>query len=150
MTATNHVVTGALLATFITNPVTALPLAFLLHFLLDALPHFGRISGGSTTLKFKAIIFTDMIFATAFLLSIVILQPSHWLLLAGCGVVCSSPDLMWLPRWINELRGKKNRPLNKVEAFHSNIQWGERPWGWVIELAWFFCAYAIFLQRTAI
>ena len=41
MTATNHVVTGIAIVALVPNPAISLPLAFLAHFALDALPHFG-------------------------------------------------------------------------------------------------------------
>lgn len=149
MTATNHVVTGAIVGTIITNPLLALPLAFLLHFVLDALPHFGLPFDQHTTRRFKIIILSDVTLALAFLLSICVMRPENWVLLIACAVACASPDLVWLPRWLNELRGKKNPPLGKIVAFHSRIQWGERSWGWIIEIAWFVAAYSVFLTRTA-
>lgn len=156
MTATNHVLTGAVTATFITNPIIALPVAFLLHFVLDSLPHYGNraLSPADAIIfkksrKFMAILFSDMAVAASFLLSIAFIQPDNWLLIIACGIACASPDLMWLPRWLNEVKGVKNRPLNKIESFHKNIQWGERPWGWILEIAWFLPFFVIYLNRTA-
>ena len=40
MTATNHALTGATIATLVRQPYLAIPLAFLSHFFCDALPHF--------------------------------------------------------------------------------------------------------------
>ena len=39
MTGTNHALSGAVIATFLPAPV-AIPVAFMSHFVLDAIPHF--------------------------------------------------------------------------------------------------------------
>lgn len=39
MTATNHALTGAVIALAINEPWLAIPLAFLSHFAIDAIPH---------------------------------------------------------------------------------------------------------------
>ena len=42
MTATNHALTGAAIATLgKATPICAIPLAFASHFVCDSLPHFG-------------------------------------------------------------------------------------------------------------
>ena len=41
MTATNHALSGALIGLAVMQPILALPLAFVSHFMLDAVPHFG-------------------------------------------------------------------------------------------------------------
>jgi len=43
MTLTNHLLAGAALAKLLPLPL-AIPLAFLSHFVLDALPHFGFVN----------------------------------------------------------------------------------------------------------
>jgi hypothetical protein len=62
MTATNHVITGAILVAAIKNPVVALPLALASHFVLDYLPHFGDKTGLTkrTTNRFKVMIGIDI------------------------------------------------------------------------------------------
>src|SRR5690242_2115662 len=40
MTATNHALSGAVIALAVKNPVLAIPLAFVSHFVLDLLPHY--------------------------------------------------------------------------------------------------------------
>lgn len=156
MTATNHTLTGAVTATFIANPFVAIPVAFLLHFVLDSLPHYGasylppdRQRIFMTSSSFKFILAFDSVLALSFLLSVAVIQPQSWPLIIACGIACASPDLMWLPRWLNDLKDKTNKPLGKVASFHSRIQWGERPWGWIIEAAWFVTFLSVYLARTA-
>lgn len=60
-----HALAGATIATKITNPLIALPLAFLSNFLLDLIPHWNPHLGtemkkyGKLTTKTKFIILTD-------------------------------------------------------------------------------------------
>jgi hypothetical protein len=42
MQAINHTVFGSLIATTISEPAIALPLALASHFLMDAIPHYGE------------------------------------------------------------------------------------------------------------
>lgn len=137
MTATNHIVTGALIASAIHNPAVALPAALLSHFVLDALPHFGQVVHMSK--EFLTILVTDMVIGGSILSYLVLRQPEHWILMVGCGVVAASPDLMWLPRFWKQLNHKKvsKRPVDPITRFHRRIQWFERPWGLGIEVLWF-------------
>ncbi len=139
MTATNHVLTGVAIVALVPNPWVALPLAFLAHFALDALPHFGNTKHPETILpKLKYILAVDMFIAAAMLLALAVLQPDAWFLLALGGVLCASPDLMWMPNYVRYLQSKPTKPNNAFMRFHSWIQWGERPWGIWVELVWFF------------
>ena len=115
-------------------PLIALPLALTSHFVLDYFPHFGLDT--HTDKKFKIILALDTLVASLILLFILITQPQHWPLLMACAILAASPDLMWLPRWLNELKGKRNRPMNRIELFHSRIQ-HEYPWGIFVETVWF-------------
>lgn len=150
MTATNHVVTGAVIGAAISNPVTAVPLAFMAHFALDALPHFGMSKSGitHTSRTFLYVLAADMALALAVLLAIVGMGLSSWLLLAVCGIACASPDLMWFWPWVQELRGQKSKPAGWLRRFHARIQWGERPWGIAIELIWFIGGLTLLGQLT--
>lgn len=136
MTATNHVVTGMTLLAAVPHPAM-LPVAFLSHFALDALPHYGAPATEHTSHKFLVILFSDMGVAASFLLAITLLQPENWPLLVLGGILSASPDLMWLPRWLQELQGKDPGKLHLIGRFHSWIQWAEKPWGLIVELIWF-------------
>lgn len=137
MTASDHVVTGALIAATVHNPAAALPLALASHFVLDALPHIGKISHKSK--EFLVILWTDIVVASSFLGYLLIARPNYWLLMMGCGIIGAAPDLMWFPRFWKEIHGKdmSHKPIDKITQFHSKIQWCERPWGIGVELLWF-------------
>ena len=136
MRATNHVLTGALIGATISLPAVALPAALASHFILDALPHFGGENHRSKVFLVELIF--DALLALLFLATLYNRQPHNWLLMAGCGILAASPDLMWLPRYIKELKlGRKlKRPMNIINRFHSRIQWSERPYFWWIEFVW--------------
>ncbi len=134
MTATNHVITGALIAIAVPGPL-ALPLAAGSHFVLDALPHFGLKEHTNKT--FIRVLLFDMALASVILLALLVIRPANWLLLIAAGIFSSSPDLMWFKPFIKEL---KNEPVPKpglVRRFHSSIQWGESPKGAIVEIIWF-------------
>src|SRR5579862_4850839 len=104
MTATNHVLTGLLIVSVVHNPVIALPLAFLSHFLVDALPHYGDVLMGLNSFKFKLILGADMYIALMILGLVFILHPANmWPLIIG-GSLAASPDLMWLPNFIAAIK----------------------------------------------
>ncbi len=136
MTATNHTLTGALIAANFPKPLIAIPLALASHLVLDALPHFGGDQLSHTDTKYFIILASDAAMAAFVLSLIIVVGPAHWLLMITCAIIAASPDLLWLPYWIAELRGQKHQ-LGKLSRFLSWIQWGERPWGWIFELIWF-------------
>jgi len=141
MTATNHVITGSVfLATTVTHlPLwLSLPIAFLLHFVLDALPHFGQPDDDAAALRrLKWMLPLDASLAAAILIAILILQPAHWVAILAGGILCASPDLWSATRFFRFLRtGNTARNPDWFAQFHHRIQWGERLWGIWVELAW--------------
>ena len=135
MTATNHTLTGALIGLTIHQPVLAIVLAVMSHFLLDALPHYAdpKLVGK----KLAPVLAIDASVALIVLGSLVVLQPQYWLLAVVCGIAAASPDLMWFPLWLRAVIGKHKKPLNMVQRFHSKIQWGEKPYNYPYEVVWF-------------
>lgn len=138
MTATNHALTGALIAAIVPNPFIGLPLAFVSHFVLDALPHFGKHPKMHYTSKaFMLLVVIDALIAISLLITLALLIPrDFWLIFAG-GALAFSPDLMWFPGYVRALLGKEERPLKKIAHFHLRIQWAELPHGWRYEIVWF-------------
>jgi hypothetical protein len=134
MTATNHVATGALIATVIKQPYLALPLAFLSHFVLDMIPHFG-IGKGHINKTFATYLTIDMSCASAVLLAVLIIHPANWLLIMVCAVLAASPDLLWLYYLIFEFQGKP-KAFGPVAKLLADIQWSETISGLLVELAW--------------
>lgn len=135
MTATNHTLTGTALALLAPNPWLGLPLAFGSHFVLDSLPHYGDDKLSHTSRKFIAILFSDMTLAALFLVTLLVMQPQHWLYMIAAGIAAASPDLMWLPHWLNDFKGRR-KSFGPLARFHAKIQWSQTPRGAIIEVIW--------------
>lgn len=148
MTATNHVMTGAVIGAAIGNPWLALPAALLSHVVMDALPHFD-LSTDHTSRSFLYGLVTDIALAGSFLLFLLLFQPDGWLVFAACGVAAASPDLLWIPHWIQEFKGKPWNPQRRLEKFLDRIQWSTGPWGIAVELPWLGVMLYLFFRLTA-
>lgn len=145
MTGSNHAVTGAIIAATLPQPAVAVPLALVSHFVLDALPHYGDNTGRSWFgRRFEMILLIDAILCSTFLLSILIVQPMHWLLIIICALVAVAPDLQWLPYYLADKRGETKHDTRYAKLFKW-IQWGERPWGIYIEIVWLVASLALFV-----
>jgi len=149
MRAINHTATGIIIGVAITNPVTAVTLAFLSHFILDMIPHSGDEKQSHTSTRFKLELIIDMALSSALLLSIALLQFPKWHLMVACGIVAASPDLWWLPYWLLELKGKP-RKLDRIGQFFADIQWSEKPWGYAVEAIYLISTMYVFVFLTTI
>jgi hypothetical protein len=153
MTATNHALAGALIAIAIKEPLPAIILAFIAHFILDAIPHLGF--GKSPLIrnlnpKFFKVLKLDVLLAAILLIVVPLLLKDKivvWLTFT-CMFACMSPDLVWGWRFLNELKEKKVRPKNWFSKFHSWIQWSETPDGRYIEVVWFISALFIIISQS--
>lgn len=146
MTGSNHVVAGALIAATVQQPVAALPLALVSHFVMDALPHYGDNNKHSWLNRhFKYVLLIDALLMISFIALVLIWQPAGWVLLIACGLVAVAPDAIWLPHYIADMRGE-TKPHGKFARFSKWIQWGERPWGIYIEAAVLVGLFALFVQ----
>jgi hypothetical protein len=142
MTAANHTLTGSAwaLTTATVLPVwVILPVALLMHYAMDALPHFGQLDNEKAALaRLKWFLPIDAALALIVLGSLFLVRPEYWLLAMAAGVLCARPDLLKTRRFIRFLRGgDSSRGRHREARFHRYIQWGERLWGIWIELAWF-------------
>ena len=151
MTATNHALTGALIGLSIGNPWLALPAAFVSHFVLDAVPHFGfkgKLSDEELLWRpaFKVLLAVEALLCFGVVLTLWLIRPEYWLLGAVCAFVAASPDLYSLPRFI-EVNGwsSKKTQWNAFRRFHRGIQ-TERIWGAWIELAWLITVLSLFVR----
>ena len=144
MTGTNHALTGAVIVAIISVPVIALPLAFLSHFALDTLPHFGEIYNKRKALS-KSIWIIDAVLLTFLLVGLII--STNWLLLAGA-LLALSPDFAWVYRFVvSEKFGKlPPKPTNRFNKFHAGIQKLETKQGLVVEILWFM-SFSVILLR---
>jgi hypothetical protein len=150
MTATNHVLTGAIIGASIGSPLLALPIALLSHFLLDAVPHYSDETMHHAHKSFIAILFTDMVLAASILIWLALMSPVGWQIMVACAVVAASPDLMWLPPWLIELKGKIPKPFGKIRQFHHAVQWSTKPWGILVELAWALTSFIILAKLVVV
>lgn len=134
MTTTNHALTGALIATVIKQPYLAIPLAFLSHFVCDALPHF---EAGFTFGKKSMYIylFFDGLCAALFALFLLFKGVDYPLLLAVSGFAAMSPDLTWLYYGLTD-RLEDHKKFGRIALFHEKIQWSATRWGIVPEVFW--------------
>lgn len=148
MTASNHMITGALIALAVKQPILVIPLAFASHFILDALPHFGFPGklGFPEALRHKPLTFTmEFIGIIGLIILAQLLYDQAWIVWLAA-FVALSPDLMWPYVYIFFERKDKPHPLGPISQFHHNIQWCERPWGIFVEISWFIGVFVV-LQR---
>ena len=150
MRAINHAVTGAVIGLTVTAPVAAIPLAFLSHYALDALPHYDdreKYPIGSD--GFFVILIIDSMLCLALVALLFALNPNNWLLPSLCAFMATSPDLMWVPKFLYARKTKSNEEpdhKNPFLRFHSKIQKNTGPKGISIELIWLLAGiYIIFL-----
>jgi hypothetical protein len=139
MTATNHALTGAVVALAVKKPELAIPLAFISHFVIDVIPHF---EARDLPKKFANLfIYADVVISAVlaiFLAFIFSTKVSAWLIFI-CSVLAVSPDFMWAYRYfrIKDMDRVFAEPMSWVARFHLNIQLSESLQGIVIESAWF-------------
>ena len=139
MRAINHAVTGAVIGLVVTEPLIAMPVAFLSHFVLDVIPHYGPSMDNVKYMKsktFKNFLYIDA--ALCFILVIVLAasNPVNWLLAAVCAFLAAAPDFLSVNRYVSTLRKREWKP-SLYSKFATGIQWFERPIGGVVEIIWF-------------
>lgn len=141
MTATNHALAGAAIAVTVNSPL-ALPLAFVAHFVMDAIPH--------SDLKPKEI-WVD-IFIAAFMTAALVLflgdKFSPWLVF-GSVIACASPDLVWGWRYykLSDFKKAISPPWSSFSQWHQKIQWSETRLGILVELVWLVAVLGFIIER---
>ncbi|MGF7229473.1 MAG: hypothetical protein ACQR33_05865 [Candidatus Saccharibacteria bacterium] len=142
MTATNHAVTGAVIALTLKRPELAIPLAFISHFVLDAIPHFGihedDVLKRNVHWLFRCVMTSDVILAVSafIILPIIGRNVVAWGWIVASMTAAFTPDLVWIARYFEEMRTKISRPHGRYARFHQCIQWSETPWGLIVEIVW--------------
>jgi hypothetical protein len=139
MTATNHALTGALIGLVVREPLVALPVAYLSHYVLDALPHYAPAMPIAKLFKsrfFVAMLASDAVLCGLLVAVLAILQPDHWLLAAFCAFIATVPDLFWINQFV-KIRQKNRWQPGLHSMFAAKIQWFERPIGACVEFVWF-------------
>ena len=145
MTAVNHALTGTVIGLVVGEPLIALPAALVSHFVCDALPHFGSALPQTKRLKtdnFRNYLVVEFLLCVSIVVALAAFRPDHWQLAAACAFLATSPDLLWINRYLKIRRGKHWK-RSAYARFAGNIQWFERPIGAVVEIAWFVAAVVI-------
>ncbi|MBP9852422.1 MAG: hypothetical protein QG629_207 [Patescibacteria group bacterium] len=148
MTATNHSLTGALIGLSIGNPVAAVGLAFVSHFVLDFLPHFGmgsRLDSGDilTSRWFKMLLMAEVVACFMVVATLYIQRPEQWWLACIAAFIAASPDLYSLPIFLQANGKIKQAKMNAFRRFHKGIQ-HEYTWGILVEMVWLAGCLTIF------
>lgn len=135
MTATNHALTGAAIATLIRQPFLAIPLAFISHFVCDALPHFGlKLKFGSKAM-WRYLYIEAAVMAVLGVGLLTYGTKAGIILLLLSAAAAMAPDLSW---YVYGKLGRQGKPdtYNPLNKLHYNIQWSETKLGIIPELAW--------------
>ena len=153
VTATNHALTGALIGMTIVNPVIAIPLAIISHFVLDAIPHYDASGTDVERIGSRRLVYEQLLLGGVLcfliVLALFLTRPQHWLTAAICAFLATSPDLLWIPRFLHVRRTGRDMKLNSFLRFHNWIQWWTAPKLMWVELAWFLGMGALFITKLA-
>lgn len=152
MTATNHALTGAAIGLTVSNPIAAVVLAFLSHFVLDALPHYGPSKQDIGGTSFRNYLLTDIGFCVVLVAVLLLSAGDRWLIASVCAFVATSPDAMWASDFVRARQGKKRQDIFKrgpVVRFHAFVQWYQKPLGAITEIVWAFAAILLLSRLTS-
>lgn len=135
MTATNHALTGVLIAFVTGNPWVAIPAALISHFICDMIPHYKQSPDVVVAPGFRWYLVGEATVCFCIVLALFIMRPEHWLLASVCAFVATSPDFLSINEFITRRSGRVYHP-GPIKRFTNGIQWFERPIGGVVELVW--------------
>lgn len=138
----NHLITGAAIALVVKEPVLMLPLAFVSHFVLDSLPHYGE-RGSDHEFKHDkltwALIAIDMLASATF--AFWLLEGRHYQMLLGAATAYL-PDTAWTFRMVKYKLTGKVGPRSAFSRFHGNLQ-NEFSRGYAVELGYLITALVL-------
>lgn len=137
MRAINHALTGAAIGLAVGQPAVALPVAFLSHFVLDMVPHFGTKHDAVGGRNFRNWLLADAVLCLCLVIGLVAVRPHAWWLAAACAFAAAAPDLASAPRFFALQRGHEHQTSSRFVRLAKRIQWFERPIGAVVEVVWF-------------
>jgi hypothetical protein len=123
MTATNHALTGAVIAIAIQQPLVAISFAFISHYLTDFIPHFSFPTKDIFKRKFNTLLIADALVCILLVGLVYLMFPANWLLIAVCMFIATSPDFAWAyyRLYLEKLKGKKPK-LDPLNQWHHDIQ----------------------------
>lgn len=146
MTITNHALTGAVIGLTVSNPLIAIPAAYVSHYICDAIPHYDGDNDRMSRPGFKYYLAADAALCVALVVLLALVRPDMWIVAAVCAFLATSPDLFWINRYRCVLAGKAWKP-NWHSKFASRIQWFERPIGAVVEVSWAIAALFVLISQ---
>lgn len=142
MTAPNHALTGAAIGLVFGDPLLAVPLAVVSHFVCDAIPHYDppgptpEAHIGSRQFIWVQLV-GGAIGCAVIVGGLALGHPAHWKLAAWCAFAAASPDLLSVQRFISvKQRGKDIWQRNWFWRFHHRLQWKTGPRLWMVEAVW--------------
>lgn len=155
MTGLNHVTTGALIVTAVDNPWLAIPLAFVSHFVMDGIPHYGIemdddvfIRNRQKNLRIAASLETTFTIAALIILPILIQPHVKWWITLLAMLSALAPDLFTIAIGIREEITKRVKPRSWFMTFHVikiSHHHSKFILGMLFELAWFATALLFIL-----
>lgn len=148
MRAINHALTGTAIGLLVGEPLIALPAALASHFVCDSIPHHGSQNPNPKVLKsrlFAQTLVLDAVLCGLLVGLLAFSQPLHWQLAAVCAFLAASPDFLYIPRFLGARANKDEYKPNPLVRFTINIQWFQRPIGWLVEVAWLVAGIAVVL-----
>ena len=146
--------TGAVLAISIKNPVIAVPVSFISHYLQDLVPHWNygvsreaSKKGSFFTARFNLSLLTDFSLSLVLMVVLALLFPAHKWLIWACMVAAAVPDLVWAYYRLYREHIKKQKPFyDPFTNLHAKMQWSHTTAGALVEVAWFVAMGALILN----
>lgn len=137
MTATNHALTGVAIALIVKQPALAIPLAFLSHYVTDAIPHSYPTGISEKNAKLHANV--DSLIAIGLTIGFALLATgvSFWTITLSA-LAAVGPDLVWVWRYyrLGSIKKALSPPMSRLSQFHDKIQWSETRKGYIVEYVW--------------
>jgi hypothetical protein len=149
MRAINHALTGAIIGLAVGEPLVAVPSALVSHFLCDMIPHYDGVQPGEEnklqwirSKSFRYMLYADAALCVSLVMVLALRHPAHWQLAAVCAFIATSPDLLYIRRYL-QIKARKSVRSSRLVQWTIGIQWFQRPIGAVVEVAWFIGAVAL-------
>jgi len=148
MTTSNHALVGSLIALSLKQPALVIPLAFVSHYILDVLPHFGNTNPSlDAHQKFRKHLFVEVLGLVGLIL-LIATGIYGWNLVTIAAIIATLPDIEWPLRYIF-FTAKGEKPRDTLTSrLHKRIQWCEREWGLIVEIIFFAAGYALLISMT--
>lgn len=144
--------TGAVIAAIVQQPLLVVPLAILSHFVLDTFPHFGVRENGDIRERdahplFRTVLVADLVILFTALVAIPLLMDKTvaWWVVALGMLAAWIPDVVWVHRTVRAHKGHAHKEPMLLTRFHQKIQWFERPPGLVTEIVWLGATLAVLI-----